>query len=345
MKAFIYKGKGDLSIREVNRPELRDDGALAKILYASICGTDIRTYRHGNDHILPPRIIGHEALYLLEEVSPNLKDHFKKGDKVIVAPAIGCGECPSCRRGKTNMCNHLKTIGFEYEGTFSEYCIIPKQAFIMNNVIKVGGEIHENQASLAEPIACAINGQRFLSIQPNENVLIFGAGFLGCIHAELALASGANKVIIAEVSQPRRAQVEKSLPEVVVIDPPQNELPKLISDITAGSGVDVVITACPVGSTHKQALEIINRSGRISLFGGLPGQSTGFLDSNLIHYKEVGVFGVHASTPAQNLEALNMLEKGMLHVEKYISEFPFDEIDQAFQALFLEKAVKAVLKM
>jgi len=81
----------------------------------------------------------------------------------------------------------------------------------------------------------------------------------------------------------------------------------------------------------------------MSLFGGLPGADNYHLDSNLIHYKELGVFGAHASTVKQNIQALASIENGELNVEKYITEFAFSDIEKAFQSLIAEEAEKAVV--
>lgn len=344
MKAYVYSEKGKLRLGNVDQPRMPLGGALAKIRLTSICGTDLRTHRFGNDHIPLPRIIGHEALYELEEVSKELSGKFSPGERVIIAPAIGCGSCPSCKRGRTNMCNDLHTIGFEFDGTFAEYCAIPEQAFRMGNVIKVPAHVKDEDACVVEPAACAINGQNFLGIQPGENVLIFGAGYVGSIHAELAFIKGAGKVIVAEIGETRRQKIKQSIPEVETVNSTDEDLSQQIAELTSGAGVDVIITACPVGKTHTQAVELANKSGRICLFGGLPGESKGYLDSNLIHYKELGVFGVHASTPTQNRQALQYMTDGQLKAGKYLTSFSFDDIEQAFQALANETAVKAVLK-
>ena len=345
MKAYVYSGKDDLRIKEVATPNRPEHGALARILYTSICGTDLRTYRFGSDHISPPRIIGHEAIYQLEWVSEEYSGEYRPGDFVLVAPAIGCGHCKSCLQGKTNRCESLQTIGFEYDGSFTEYMVIPQQAFVMGNVIKIENNDPKLEYSVVEPIACAINGQDFLSITPGENVLIFGAGFLGCVHAELAFAKGADKVIIAEVAEKKRNLAKESLPNAAVIDSNEPGLERLLDEITGGTGVDIVITACPAGVTHRLALELINKGGRVSLFGGLPGESKGYLDSNLIHYKELGVFGVHASSPEHNRKALEFIANGKLDVTKYLSVFPFEDIEKAFEGLINESVVKAVLKI
>ena len=90
-------------------------------------------------------------------------------------------------------------------------------------------------------------------------------------------------------------------------------------------------------------MELLYKNGRMSLFGGLPGTDNYHIDSNLIHYKELGVFGAHASTVAQNKQVLDMVVSGKLNVEKYITAFDFHDIDKAFESVVTEKAVKAVV--
>ena len=98
-----------------------------RILDAAICGTDLRTYRHGSERIRPPRVIGHEACGVIEQVGSSVTG-LTAGDRVVVVPAVGCGECRWCRAGRTNMCDNLRTIGFDFDGTFAEYMEIPSPA-------------------------------------------------------------------------------------------------------------------------------------------------------------------------------------------------------------------------
>ena len=344
MKAFIYEKEGTIKIKDVEKTALPKGGAIAKIACTSICGTDLRTYRFGSSKLSAPRIIGHEACYIIEEIDSSVKD-FIVSDRVIIAPAIGCGKCKSCLRGHINMCDDLKTIGFQYDGTFADYCAIPSQAFKMQNVIIVPDNISDEEACVVEPIACAINGQSFLDINKGDNVLIYGAGYLGCIHAELAIIKGANKVILADISDKRRKQAKKDVKNIHVLNSGDVNFIDRVKEIIGAEGVDVIITACPAGVTHKQALEIIYKNGRISLFGGLAGEGTGYLDSNMIHYKEIGVFGVHAATPEHNRQALKLVEDKTLEVKKYLDVFSIDEIVEAFESLKSEDSVKGIIKV
>jgi len=339
MKAFVYNGGKDFAVTEVPMPKAGKGEAVARIRCASICGTDLRTYRFGNQKLKTPITIGHEACYEIVENGEGVN----LSGRYIMAPAIGCGQCKSCKKGRTNMCDSLQTIGFQYDGTFAEYIKIPAEAIERGHLISVPDNVSDKAASVVEPVACAINAQSYLHIEDGDNVLIYGAGYLGCIHAELAFMQGADKVIIAEISEKRREKAKAFVPQATVINSGDKDYMDQVRDIVGGNGVDVVITACPAGITHRQGLELLYKNGRMSLFGGLPGGENYHLDSNLIHYKEASIFGAHASTVAQNKQALDAVAEGKLDVEKYITAFALEEADKAFQSLIDETAEKAVL--
>lgn len=117
------------------------------------------------------------------------------------------------------MCDHLTTIGFQYEGVFAPYVEIPKQAIIMENVIKLPDNISYDNASLIEPAACALNGQSYMHIEPGDHVVIYGSGIIGCIHAELAFLKGAAKVMIVEPVEKRGKIAIEKVPGVIWINP------------------------------------------------------------------------------------------------------------------------------
>lgn len=343
MKAYIYKGKDDLAIAEAPTPSCEPGGAVVRVLSASICGTDVRAYRFGNAKITPPRIVGHELCGEIVEIDEAVEG-VAQGDRVLVAPAIGCGRCRPCRAGRTNMCDDLKTLGFDYEGAFAEFMAIPPQAFAMGNVIGVPDGVPVDTVPLAEPLACCINGQSYLDIGPGDTVLIFGAGFIGCMHAELARRAGARDVFMAEPARDRLGRAAELVDGLTPIDPNETDLHERIMDVTGGRGIDVAITACPAGQAQKAAQALAAKCGRLSLFGGLPGDSAGWIDSNIIHYKELSVFGAHASTPDQNRQALETIARGELNVEPYIGgTVPLERIEDAFAALAGEGAFKMIV--
>jgi L-iditol 2-dehydrogenase len=349
MLAYTFnKGKTspDERLRLEKRPVpvLGGDGAVIRVEACSVCGTDVRTYRFGGDKIDDRRIIGHEIVGTITEAAPGLPGGLRAGDRVGLAPAIGCGECFSCKKGRTNMCDNLSTIGFQYDGGFAEYMVLPKQSFLMGNVYALPPAEDPAIFALSEPLACVINAQSFLDIQPGEDVVIFGSGIIGCFHAEMALAEGAS-VFIVETAEERIRQVRDLLKGVQFISGGDT----VVQDIrarTGGKGADVAIIACSVGAAQSNGLHSLAKGGRISLFGGLPGDSAGFLDSNLIHYRELGVFGVHASTPAQNRTAMEIFHSGRIDGTKYISRrYPLGDVERAFRDAAEGVILKAVVCM
>jgi len=344
MKAYFLEESGKMLIKDVKDPESTDQNAIIKVEAASICGTDFRTFMHGNTKITPPRVLGHESVGTVVHAGAFAKAHgLEAGAKVVVAPAIGCGDCWPCKTGNTNMCDRLTTLGFQYDGAFAEYMEIPKQAIKMGNVLPIPKGVSIEDAVLAEPAACALNAQSYLNISKGDFVVIYGSGFIGCVHAELALTAGADKVIMVEIAEERRKVAKQMVPDVQIIDPAENTLAQ-VSKLTDGRGANVVITALSVAAVHEESLKIASKMGRISLFGGIPGDGKGYLDSNLIHYNELCVYGAHATKASMMKDVLNRVETGRLDLKKYITrKYPLAEIENGFIALRDENAMKVVL--
>lgn len=345
MKAYIMDVNRNLVIADMPEPDRTSDNIVMRIQSASICGTDIRAFTKGNPKIEPPRIMGHECAGEIVHCGETLSEYgFSVGDAVTIAPAIGCGKCWPCSTGHTNMCDNLKTIGFQFEGAFTQLIAIPKQAVVMGNVIKLPESVDYDTATLLEPAACALSAQKYLNISEGDYVLVYGAGFIGCLHAEMAFLSGAAKVMIVEPSEKRGSQITEKIPGAIWINPVTQNTGDEVLKITEGRGANVVITATSVSSVHEEAQIVASKMGRISLFGGLAGESKGFLDSNLIHYKELQVFGAHATSPSVMREVLVLVQNGSLNLKKYIEKtVTLEKIEDAFIALRDEHIMKVVV--
>ena len=347
MLAYCYRNGKKPALEEKQLPDLgKIYQAVIRVHACSICGTDIRTYRFGNSKIKEGTILGHEIVGQIEKISEKWKEAFPIGSRIALAPAIGCGKCYSCRKGYTNMCGDLKTICFEYDGGFSEYMGIPGESFERGNVYRLPVSEDDTIYTLSEPLACVINAQSYLRIQEGEDVLIIGSGIIGSMHASLSLYKKAGQVMVADVSEGRVEEVKKNLPEITGICSGTENLKDRVMELTGGKGADVVIVACSVGKAQEEGMELLARRGRISLFGGLPGETKGFIDSNLIHYKELSVYGVHASTPEQNKKAMEYIRDGIVDAKKMISAvYPLKEIEHAFADADKGQMMKAVITM
>jgi L-iditol 2-dehydrogenase len=344
MKAFVYHKAGESRLEEYARPRAARDSAVIRVLACSVCGTDLRAWQHGNERITPPRINGHELCGRIVEIGPDCPG-FAVGDRVSVVPAIGCGQCPSCRKGYTNLCDNLRTIGFQFDGGFAEFMEVPAAAFQAGHVYRTPEGVPDEVAALAEPVACVVNGQEFLRIAKGDAVAIFGSGFIGCLHAELARMSGADPVIMIEPNESRALAAHALIPFSSLIVPGKVDLHSEVKRLTGGQGADVLITACAVGQAQADAVALAAKRGRISLFGGLARDTKGFLDSNLIHYKELSIHGVHASTARQNRTVMDWIAAGKLDLRKYVSRlYPLARIESAFRDLQSQSVFKAVVQ-
>ena len=347
MQAFIMNENRQLQLRDMPEPAAADDNAIVRVRYASICGTDVRTYTKGSEKLkVLPRIQGHECVGILEHAGKAAREAgLHVGDRVTLAPAIGCGTCWPCLQGHSNMCDDLKTIGFEYDGTFAEKVEIPENAVRRGHLIRVPDDVDDRSACLAEPAGCALNAQKYLQVRPGDYVVIYGAGFIGCVHAELAFLRGAEKVILVEIAKERAELAKRMIPGIEVIDPQVQDTVKEVAERTGGRGANVVITALSVPSCHTEAQIIAAKMGRISLFGGLVGESKGWLDSNLIHYKELGIYGVHATRPDLMKEILELVRDGKLDLKKYVSKtVSLERIEDGFAAIRDENAMKILVE-
>ncbi len=345
MLAYIMKTDGTAAVENIPAPQCPKDGLIVKIHNATICGTDFRTFMKGSNKITPPRVLGHEMAGIVAAVGPEVKG-FDKGDRVTMAPAVGCGQCWPCSIGHTNMCDDLKTMGFQYDGSFAEYMAIPGHALKMGNVIRIPDGISFDEACLAEPAACVLTSHAYLNIHEDDFVVVYGSGFIGCMHAEFALAAGARAVIMVEIAESRLEIAKQMIPAIQTINPGRENTVERVNEMTGGRGANVVITALSVPSVHTEAQQIASKMGRISLFGGIAGEGKGYLDSNLIHYKELCVYGVHATTPKLVQDVLDAVDSGKVSMKKYISHYyPLGDIVNGFAVIRDENAMKVVLTM
>jgi L-iditol 2-dehydrogenase len=323
MKAALYYGIEDIRIEERPVPEISENDILLKINACAICGTDLKVFMHGYKNFKPPQIIGHEISGSVAKKGHKVKG-LEIGDRVVVVPIVSCGECYYCRKGLTNLCvtfqQQTEAFGFYYPGGFAEYMVIPGKAIQRGNLIKVPENVSNEEAALAEPMACALNGEMIAEVGIGDHVLIVGAGPIGCMHVSLAKTLGATKVIVSEISD-KRLELARQFGADYYINPRKEDLNKIIREITEGRGPSVIIIAAPSREAQQMSLEVAANRAHIDFFGGLPkDDSSVMLDSNLIHYKEVYIHGSSGSTPTQIKTCLDLMHGKRVEGKKFISK-------------------------
>jgi L-iditol 2-dehydrogenase len=346
MLAAVYHGPGDLRVERVDIPKIRPDEVLIKVESAGICGTDLRVLK-GKHYLFPPgtiRIPGHENVGRIAQIGKDLHG-YEIGQRVFVAPNIGCGHCRLCVSGNNNICADVEQIGLTTHGGFAEYLLVPAKAVQQGNLILIDEEVDAAIAALTEPIACVIRGQSFLNIRPGDLVLILGAGPIGTLHMKLAKLRGAGKIVVSEPDAYRRRQA-KEVGADVTVDPDNEDLNKVIQELSHGQGANVVIVAVSSHRAQEDSLLLAGIGGRISFFGGLNAkQPTIQLNSNLVHYKELIIAGSSGNSTANCLEASRIINSGKIDLSDIVTaRFPLTSAADGFMAAQDPHSLKVVLQ-
>jgi L-iditol 2-dehydrogenase len=344
MKVARLHAPGDLRVEDAPIPEAGPGDLVIRVRTCSTCGTDAKIFRFGHHHISLPRVLGHEVAGEVTEVGSGVEG-WSVGDRVQVIAAIPEGTCFFCRRGQQTVCEDLESIGYQYDGGFAGFMRVPAKVLSVDGVNRIPEHVAFEEASLTEPLACVLNGQELAGVGEGDVVAVLGAGPIGCLHVRLARARGAATVVIADVNQGRLDLAERAEPDVS-IDSSKDDPIDAVRKLTEGRGADVVITATGVGTAQEQALEMAALRGRISLFGGLPkDDSTIRFDSNIVHYRELSVFGAYGSAPRHNRDALGLIADGGVRVDDLITHrMPLAEVHHAIETVISGDGLKIVVE-
>jgi L-iditol 2-dehydrogenase len=303
---------------------IQDDELLLKVLSCAICGSDLKISKVGNARIVENRTIGHEISGEVIKVGKNVLG-FRLGDTVSIGADLPCHNCQYCKSGNVNLCKTNLAIGYQFDGGFSQYMVVNKHV-LKNGPIQKFKKIDPDIACLAEPLACAINGvekslQCYSSGKPGS-ALIFGGGPMGILLAEYLYYNNISNILIIEKNKDRLKFIETNTKFIAQQ-----------SSIQISKKFDLIFTACPAPETHSLSLDLIDTSGVINFFGGLPPDAPKIsLNSNSIHYSESVLMGTHGSSPRHHKIALNLLEKNKINLDFLIThKFSLNQIQEAFK--------------
>jgi L-iditol 2-dehydrogenase len=344
IKSARLHSPGDLRLESLSEPEATPGDLVIRVLACGTCGTDVKIFRFGHQHISLPRVMGHEVAGEVVAVGAGLDD-WKVGDRVQVIAAIPDDTCCQCRRGYQTVCEGLESIGYQYDGGFAELMRVPAKVLAVDGVNRIPEGISAAEAAVTEPLACVLNGQELARVGEGDSVVVVGAGPIGCLHVRLARARGARCVIVIDVNPARLELASRVQPDSLVDASSQDPIAAVL-DQTDGRGADVVITAAAAKVAQEQALSMAIPRGRISLFGGLPKDDAVIRsDSNLIHYRELSVVGAYGSTPRHNRQALELIASGQVPVKDLITHrLPLDRVSEALDIVARGDGIKVVIE-
>ncbi|AEV87251.1 alcohol dehydrogenase [Actinoplanes sp. SE50] len=342
MKVVRFHAPGDVRFEDVPEPQAGPGEVKIRVRNCSTCGTDVKIAKFGHHHIHPPRVMGHE---IAGEVVQGTGD-WVPGDRVQVIAAIPCGECPDCRRGRMTICPNQVSMGYHFEGGFAQFMVVPQEVLKVDGLNRIPDGVTFAEASVAEPLACALNAQNLARVGDGDDVVVIGSGPIGCLHVRLARAHGAARVFLVELSRQRLDMAANLVKPDAAICAAEVDPVEAILGLTGGRGADVIITAAASGTAQEQGIQMAARQGRISFFGGLPkDKPTITCDSNLVHYRELTIVGANGSSPAHNRQALELLASGAVPVADLITHrLPLDGAIDAFGIVERGEAIKVTIE-
>ena len=329
MKAIVKyaAGPGNMEIREVPEPSPKAGEVKIKVVYAGICGSDLHI--HDSDiaiPVRPPVTVGHEFSGVVTELGEGVTG-FRVGERVVSETAFSyCGSCKYCREGWYNLCPERRTLGYWYNGIFTNYTVVPA-----GRVHRIPDGVSDVAAAMTEPLACVCHAVFDLcTISPTDVVLVSGPGPIGLMTMQVAKAHGATVIVSGtDVDEPRLA-LARELGADYAVNIQKEDLKALVMDKTGNYGADVVLECSGSAAAINTGLELIRKRGHFTQIGlGAP-KITFSIEA--ISYKELHFTGSLGSRKENWSEAIRLLEQGKVKVEPLANvRLPMEEWETAFE--------------
>lgn len=338
--SVVFYAPGDVRIEPIREVPVPKKGeALIKVEACAICGTDLKSFGFGNPRIKPPQVMGHEFCGTIIEVGEGVAD-YRVGQRVVMATTMGCGDCPYCRRGWSNLCVSPEAIGFHYPGAMGPYVIIPEKGVRLRHLVDVG-DLEAVVASLAEPISCVINNLSHVPTGEIRSALILGLGPLGLLHAICLAHQNAEKIVCVDFPG-KRADLAREL-GMIVCSP--EEIDQQYLSLTNGCGFDLVAITAPDAVLQGKAPIYARKRGYVSYFASLPtGNEMLAINSRTLHYNELVLYGTSDSTPQHVAAGVSILRERESDIRKLITHIlPMGDFHEGITTLKTGNAIKVVL--
>jgi threonine 3-dehydrogenase len=334
--AKLRAGPG-LDLIEVPVPAPGINDVLIKVKKTSICGTDVHIYNWdawAEKTIKPPMVIGHEFVGVIEQVGANVHG-FKPGDLVDGEGHIVCGVCRNCLAGRRHLCKDTKGVGVNRDGAFAEYLCIPA-----TNAVHVDPAIPLDVLSCFDPLGNAVHTALQYDLI-GEDVLITGAGPIGCMAAAIAKQVGARHIVVTDVN-PVRLALAKRMGATRVVDVSKENLPDVQHEIGMKEGFDVGLEMSGNPRALADMIDNMAHGGRIALLGIMPEKAA--VDWNKVVFNMLTIRGIYGREMYETWYKMTALIQSGLDISPVITHrFAFTDFQQGFDLMRSGKSGKIVL--
>ncbi|MGA2914694.1 MAG: alcohol dehydrogenase catalytic domain-containing protein [Sedimentisphaerales bacterium] len=334
MKAIFWQGGKKFELGDAPPPKPRANQVLLKVEAASICTSD---FHYEDWDCKPPIIPGHEVAGTVIELGKDVRD-VRKGWKVAVDPVQRCGVCELCRAGIGHLCPNTRHLGNSANpGGWAEYLAVDAA-----NIYQIPENVSMVEAAMTEPTAVCMESFERAKFQPGQNILIFGDGVFGFIHAMFARILGANNIIVAGHYDQRLSRIAKKTGAIICNTHTAN-LEDVIVKVAGNLGVHLAIEATSSGAAPNLCLKALRPRGTLVLFSYI--WKPEILDVALVNMKELNVLGSCRSLNCF-AKCLRLMAEKKLDIEALADvQVPLAEYKKAISGLSENKknVFKAVL--
>ena len=338
MKALVKaRPEVGLELQSVPVPETGINDVLIKILKTSICGTDVHIWEWNNwakRTIKTPMVIGHEFVGVVEKTGGNVHD-FKKGDLVSGEGHITCGHCRNCMAGRRHLCNKTRGVGVNRNGAFAEYLSIP-----MNNAWYCNSRIPLDVISCFDPLGNATHTALSFNVL-GEDVLITGAGPIGCMAVGIAKHCGARYVVITDVN-PYRLKLAKKMGATLALDVRNNTLDGAMQKLGMKEGFDIGMEMSGNAAAFRDMLRTMCHGGKIALLGIQSEPSS--IDWDYVVFNMLTIKGIYGREMFETWYKMTMMIESGLDITPVITHrFDYSDFRQGFEVMCSGKSGKVIL--
>ncbi len=309
--------------REVDQPVPGPDEILIRIRRIGICGSDIHVY-HGEHPFTPyPVTQGHEVSGEVVDFGDEVSS-YHRGQKVTIQPQVICGNCHPCRHGKYNLCEELRVMGFQTTGFASEYVSV-NQA----RVTALPDSMSFDEGALIEPLAVAVHAVRQYGDVQGKNVAVIGAGPIGNLVAQVAVARGAAKVLVTDISD-YRLELARACKIDSAVSTKTSDYGDVLVSTFGPDKADVIFECAGVEQTINQAIRHA-RKGSVIILVAVFAKMV-MVDLAVLNDHELDLNTSMMYRSEDYIDAIRLVEEKKIQLQKLISKhFSFQEYQAAYE--------------
>ncbi|PKL06097.1 MAG: L-threonine 3-dehydrogenase [Spirochaetae bacterium HGW-Spirochaetae-9] len=340
MKALVKsKAEPGLWMQDVPMPEIGDNDLLIKVKKTAICGTDVHIWKWdqwSQRTITVGQTIGHEFVGEIVDMGRSVSG-YKAGERVSAEGHIVCGVCRACRAGKRHLCPNTVGIGVNRNGCFAEYVAVPA-----SNAWHVHDSVSDEIASIFDPYGNATHTALSFDMI-GEDVLITGAGPIGCMAAAIAKHVGARNVVITDTNE-WRLELALELGATRAVNIAKESLKDVQKELGMVGGFDIGLEMSGNPKALEQMIENMYNGGRMALLGLLPDGAG--IDWSRVIFKGLFLKGIYGREIFETWYKMQAMLRSGLDISPVITHrFAFDDFEKGFAAMLSGESGKVVLSL